>query len=70
MNTEAVREWLVREPFEPFELRLANGEIHQVRHPENAALGRHKMVVVDPETDRATHIALIHLNSIHALQTA
>lgn len=70
MNAEAVREWLVRQPFEPFELRLSNGEIYQVRHPELAAIGRHKMVVVDADTDRVTHISLVHINSIQALQMA
>jgi hypothetical protein len=70
MNAEVVREWLVRQPFEPFELRLSNGEIHQVRHPELAAIGRNKMVVVNADTDRVTHIALVQINSIQALQTA
>ena len=70
MNAEVVREWLVRQPFEPFELRLSNGEIHQVRHPELAAIGRNKMVVVSADTDRVTHIALVHINSIQVLQTA
>jgi hypothetical protein len=70
MNAEAVREWLVRQPFEPLEVRLSNGEIHQVRHPELAAIGRHKMVVVDPDSDRVTHISLMHINSIQALQMA
>jgi hypothetical protein len=70
MNAEAVLERLVRQPFEPFELRLSNGEIYQVRHPELAAIGRHKMVVVDADTDRVSHIGLIHINSIHAVQTA
>jgi hypothetical protein len=70
MNAEAIREWLNRQPFEPFELRLSNGETYQVRHPEIVAIGRHKMAVVNPETDRITHIALIHINSIQARQTA
>jgi hypothetical protein len=70
MNAEAIRQWVVRQPFEPFELRLSNGEVHQVRHPELAAIGKNKMVVVDPDTDRVTHIALVHINSIQALQTA
>ena|ERR1700733_7022832 len=70
MKAEAVREWVPRQPFEPFEIRLSNGEIHQVRHLELAALGRHKMAVVDPDTDRFTHISLVHINSIQALQTA
>jgi len=70
MNMEMIREWLQRAPFEPFEIRLSNGEVHQVRHPENVALGKNRIIIVDPETDRAVHCALIHVNSIAALQTA
>jgi hypothetical protein len=70
MNAETVREWLNRHPFEPFELRLSNGESHQVRHPEVVAIGKNRIAIVDPETDRFVHVALIHVNSIEALQTA
>ncbi len=70
MNADTVREWLNRQPFEPFELRLSNGEIYQVRHPENIAIGKNRIAVVDPGADRFVHIALVHINSIEALQTA
>ena len=70
MNAETIREWLNRRPFEPFELRLSDGESYQVRHPENMALGKNRIAIADPETDRITHVALIHVNSIQALQAA
>ena len=70
MNAETIREWLNRRPFEPFELRLPNGEAHQVRHPEVVAIGKNRIAIVDPNTDRFVHVALIHVNSIEALQTA
>ena len=70
MNAEMVREWLNRRPFEPFELRLSNGENYQVRHPELLAIGKNRVVIVDPNTDRVVHVALIHVNSIEVLQTA
>jgi hypothetical protein len=69
MNAETIREWLTRRPFEPFELRLSNGEVYSVRHPEVVAIGKNRLAVVEPETDRFVHIALIHVNSIEALQT-
>jgi len=34
------------------------------------AIGKNRMAVVDPSTDRFVHIALIHVNSIQALQAA
>ena len=70
MNAETIREWLTRQPFEPFELRLSNGEAYQVRHPEVVAIGKNRVVIFNPETDRFVHIALIHVNSIQALQSA
>jgi len=70
MNAETIRERLNRRPFEPFELRLSNGEAYQVRHPEVVALGKNRLAIADPETDRIVHVALIHVNSIAALQVA
>jgi hypothetical protein len=70
MNADTVREWLNRQPFEPFELRLSNGEVYQVRHPELLAIGKNRIIVVDPNTDRVIHVALVHVDSIEALQRA
>ena len=36
MNADAIRDYLRREPFEPFVIRMSNGEVHEVRHPECA----------------------------------
>lgn len=70
MSIETIREWLNRRPFEPFMLRLSNGETHEVRHPENVVLLKSRLIVGYPETDRAVHCSLIHINSIEALQAA
>jgi hypothetical protein len=70
MNADAVREWLTRQPFEPFELRLSNGEHYEIRHPELLAIGKNRLIIVDPNTDRVVHAALVHVNSIEALQRA
>ena len=70
MNMETIREWLNRQPFEPFVLRLSNGEIHEVRHPECMAIGKTRIAVSYPEQDRIVHLSLIHVNAIEALQAA
>ena len=70
MNADVIREWLTRQPFEAFELRLSNGEAHQVHHPEMIAIGKTRIAPFHPESDRFVHIALIHVNSIQALQSA
>jgi len=66
MNAETVREWLSRQPFEPFELQLSNGETYAVRHPEVVAVGRSRIALFNPDTDRFVHIALIHINRIQS----
>jgi hypothetical protein len=70
MNMDTIREWLNRRPIEPFVLRLSNGESHEVRHPENVVLLKSRIILGYPESDRVVHCALIHVNSIEALQTA
>lgn len=70
MNMESIRQWLNRRPFEPFVLRLSNGETHEVRHPENVVLLKTRIIIGYPETDRAVHCSLIHVNSVEALQSA
>ncbi|HWC88565.1 MAG TPA: hypothetical protein VG433_02890 [Pirellulales bacterium] len=67
---ETIREWLNRRPFDPFVLRLSNGEAYEVLHPENVALGKTRLAVVYPEIDRFVHVSLIQINSIEALQAA
>jgi hypothetical protein len=39
MNADAIREFLRRQPFEPFVIRMSNGETHEVRHPECLIVG-------------------------------
>lgn len=70
MNSETILEWLRRQPFEPFELRLSNGQMFQIRHPENMALGKNRVAIYNLDTDQFAHVATIHINSIQALQTA
>ncbi|HET6883740.1 MAG TPA: hypothetical protein VFI31_26535 [Pirellulales bacterium] len=67
---ETIQEWLRRRPFEPFVVRLSNGEEHQVRHPENVMVLKSRIVIGYPEADRAVHCSLIHINSIEAFQPA
>ncbi len=70
MNYETLKELLNRRTFEPFEIRLSNGEKYEVRHPEMALLLKSRIVIGDAETDRMTICGLIHINSIETLQSA
>ncbi len=70
MNNEAIREWLEQRPFMPFVLQLSNGVTHEVRHPENVVLLKSRMIVGYPETDRMVLIALVHINTIEAMESS
>ncbi len=49
MDLEGVREALLKRPFEPFNIRLADGRSLIVRHPEMVAVGRRRIIVVEPD---------------------
>jgi hypothetical protein len=70
MNSETIREFLRREPFEPFMIRMSNGEAHEVRHPECAIVMKTKVILGYPEEDRSVSCALIHINTVEPLQAA
>jgi hypothetical protein len=68
MNAETIREYLRREPFEPFTIRMSNGETHEVHHPECAFVMKTRMIVYYPDDDRSVTCSLVNVNSIEALQ--
>jgi hypothetical protein len=70
MNAETIREYLRREPFEPFFIRMSNGETHEIRHPECALLMRTRVIVYYPDDDRSVTCALVHINSVETLQAS
>lgn len=63
MNIETIREFLRREPFSPFVIRLSNGESHEIRHPECAAITKSRTIVTYPDEDRTLHCGLMHINA-------
>jgi hypothetical protein len=70
MNTETIREFVNKRPFDPFVIRLSNGEAYEVRHPENIMILKTRLVIGYPEIDRVVQVGLIHVNSIENLQAA
>ena len=70
MNADTIRELLRRQPFEPFEIRMTNGDTHQIRHPEMVMIVGPRLVVGYPDTERIAILSLLHITSIHMLQAA
>ena len=49
MDLQAIREALRRQPFEPFKICLADGRSLAVPHPETVAVGKRRIIVVEPD---------------------
>ena len=64
MSAETVREFLTRQPFQPLQVHLSNGEVYQIPHPEFAMLLKSTLVIGIPESDRVICCALLHIASI------
>ena len=52
MNAEFLRELLTKTPFVPFEVRLANRDVYEVRHPEFAFVLKTRMAIGYPDFDQ------------------
>jgi hypothetical protein len=70
MNPQVIRDLVHRQPFEPFEIRLSNGEVHAVKHPEFIIITANRLIVVDPDTDRMSLLSIIHVAEVRMLQAA
>jgi hypothetical protein len=67
MNTETMLSLLRRQPFQPFEVRMSNGDAYQIRHPEMALLLRSNLVLGTPESDDFIFCSLLHVAEVKAL---
>jgi hypothetical protein len=70
MEAEMLHDLLRGEPFGPFEVRMSNGDVHEVRHREFAFLLRSDLVIGNPETDRVAICSLMRVASVQTLQLA
>ena len=49
MDLQGIHDALHRQSFEPFDIRLADGRRIPVQHPDFIAVGRRRIVVVEPD---------------------
>ncbi len=69
MNHDAMQELLRRQPFEPFEIRLTNGEKYEVRQPAMALLMKTRIIIGLPD-DSTVICPLLHIASVAMHQAA
>jgi hypothetical protein len=67
MNTETIQQLLRRQPFQPLEIRMSNGDRHEIRHPEVALLLRSNLVLGSPESDDFKFCSLLHIAEVNSL---
>jgi len=60
---EQLTKLLRASPFQPFTIKMSDGNTYEVRHPENLAVGKLFMVLIEPETDRTHDLYLLHVTS-------
>ena len=64
---ETIREFLDREPFEPFRVVTSSGVAYIVRSPHNVALLRSEVFIAAPNSDRRTFVPLLHVAAVETL---
>jgi hypothetical protein len=67
MNTETMLSLLRRQPFQPFEVRMSNGDSFEVRHPEMALLLKSSLIFGSPQSDDFIFCSLLHIADVKAI---
>ena len=49
MDLQGIREAVLRRPFESFSIRLADGRSLPISHPEMVAVGKRRVIIVNPD---------------------
>jgi len=70
MNLDTVRDFMNLEPFEPIEIRLANGDRHQVVDPDNIAVGKSAVMIGYSDSERIAWCTPHQIVSIEKLDGA
>ena len=74
MRPEDIREFVRRQPFQPFRITLTDGRTYDVVHPDLAMVGRGNVAVglprpgdVDPIYDRLVTMSLLHIMQVEPI---
>lgn len=55
MNLDALRVFLQPDGFQPFDLKLANGDVHRIVEPYQMAVTKTQVVVLSPDSGLWVH---------------
>jgi len=59
MDLQLIREALRCQPFEPFSICLADGRSLAVPHPEMVAVGKRRVIIVEPDDSWSVVLPLL-----------
>lgn len=75
MRAADLLEYLRQSPFEPFRIRVTDGTIYEIRHPELMKVGMTKADIYFPKDDephsvvlRRESVALVHMIRIEPIE--
>ena len=64
MHADTIREAVRRNPFMPFVLRMNDGREYRVPHPEDIAVSRREVYVIDSATDTGVFLESVLIASL------
>jgi hypothetical protein len=67
---DQLREYLDREPFQPFRIVTSSGDKYEVLNPHGIALAQTYLFYAYPRSDRSAHIRLSQIVALKSLETA
>ncbi len=64
MHVDTIRQAIRRQPFVPFFLRMNDGRVFHVPHPEYVAASPREVYVIDPATNAGTFLEPVLIASL------
>jgi hypothetical protein len=65
MDTNTVREAVLKRPFRPFYLRMNDGREFYIPHPEYVAVSRRVVLAINSVTDAGVYLEPVLIASLH-----
>jgi len=66
MNPDEIRNLLRHDPFKPFKIKLSSGDAYDVCDPNSVALGKSRLFIAFPKSDRWTFVPYLHIAAIES----
>jgi hypothetical protein len=71
MNVERVKEFMAVRPFQPFDIKMSDGRLYTVDHPEFVALSRdNSTIFFSTEGNRSVFLDVHHVTGLEVANRA